>query len=398
MNFVLLQGMLSIALLSTTANAVNDGMLSLALLSTVANAVNDGKTLRKIFSSKQNLFSPSSSEDPPKTAVGIASLGNGGVSLRNADKTPPGPASSQEVLVQYEALCPDTSTFFKGLKEAYADDALRNRFTFELIPYGNTKLPANKKLDNTKPWGGRVCQHGERECWGNAWQACTHATLGSDRNRIVQHTTCLMDLPKQGMPEKYWKNDPWSCGDYMQCVVEPCSGILSPEEKAEIQTCVGKVRNSEASKGTMEMDSHQKAAELWSVSHVPWIVVNGKHVEELDDNKISLSTYLKGLPESAEVSEAATPAQKTSEQPIATAQQPAEPIVDEKDEDHVTSENQEQPVMTDKQSDKPKVAPTHSSHISGTALAVGTVIMLLGAVSMVYCIRARKERSRLAFA
>eukprot|EP00746_Dinoflagellata_sp_MGD_P031323 gnl/MRDRNA2_/MRDRNA2_17445_c0_seq1.p1 gnl/MRDRNA2_/MRDRNA2_17445_c0~~gnl/MRDRNA2_/MRDRNA2_17445_c0_seq1.p1 ORF type:complete len:261 (-),score=49.03 gnl/MRDRNA2_/MRDRNA2_17445_c0_seq1:296-1078(-) len=159
--------------------------------------------------------------DPPHGATKISSLGRGGVSLRNSDKTPPGPASDQEVLIQYESLCPDTVTFFRDLKGVYADDALRTRFTFELIPYGNVKLPADKKLDSTKPWGGRQCQHGERECWGNAWQACTHASI-KERTRIMQHTICLMDLPKRGMPEDYWKDNKWSCGDYKQCVVDRC--------------------------------------------------------------------------------------------------------------------------------------------------------------------------------
>jgi len=363
-------------------------------------------------------------KDPSRSAVAdVASLGKGGVSLRNSDKTPPGPASQQEVMVQYESLCPDTVVFFADMQKTYADETFRNRFTFELIPYGNVKLPADKKLDNTKPWGGRICQHGERECWGNAWQACTHALI-SDKSRIMKHSFCLMDLPKQGMPEKYWGQDPWSCGDYKQCVVDRCDdGTLTAQERADVETCVGKVRKMENSQGTMEMDSHQKAAELWNISHVPWIVVNGLHVQKLDDNKISLSSYLQSLPEpqsskslqnsqesasssqDAQTKESASSSQdaQTEDQPIVTGQESDDSSVDNPPPGPTASQN-----AVDRKGSERSTTNAESSHdagdglkgdglkgpeyrvqsphkATGQMLATASVVLLLGASMAMYC-------------
>lgn len=386
------------------------------LRSGACTASGGGHTAKNILSHNQNIFVDSVLDDPPKGAMKISSMGSGGVSLRNSDKTPPGPASSQEVMVQYESLCPDTVVFFGDLKKVYADDNLRNQFTFELVPYGNVRLPKDKKLDPKKPWGGRVCQHGERECWGNAWQACTHATV-SERSRIVQHTICLMDLPKQGMPEKYWQDDPWSCGDYMQCVVDRCDdGALTAQEKADIGTCVGKVRNSENSKGTMEMDSHEKAAELWNVTHVPWIVVNGKHVQELDDNKISLRKYLEDHLEpndgsqkiAEETLKANDGSQKTekasskesSSNSVSPSQRSDQPMVAKEEPDDAAVENA--PLVNSQErsggkSSADSLSLPHSSHHQpGTAMAIASVIMLAVASLTIFYLYKKNKGGNVA--
>lgn len=340
--------------------------------------------------------------EPPQGAARISSLGRGGVSLRNSDRTPPGPASAQEILIQYESLCPDTVTFFRDLKDVYADDELRNRFTFELIPYGNVKLPANKKLDSSKPWGGRVCQHGERECWGNAWQACTHATL-KERTRIMKHTICLLDLPKRGMPESYWEDHPWTCGDYKQCVVDPCDdGTLTAQEKKDIETCVGKVRNSQPGQGTMEMDSHEKAAELWNVTHVPWIVVNGKHVQDLDDNKISLRSYLESLPQPEEKGSNAGSKKSEQEEPDNTGVTNQDELGDRKE--HPTGTGAKNPPQVSGARSKDEKSSSESvplklpqsSHNSGIVVAIGSIVLLLISSCAIYCMYLKNKGRNLA--
>lgn len=216
----------------------------------------------------------------------------------------------------------------------------------------------------------------------------------------MQHTFCLMNLPKNGMPTEYWKDESWPCGDYKQCVVDRCDdGTLTPQEKAKLLTCVQEVRHSKSNMGSMEMDSHQKAAELWHIKHVPWIVVNGKHVDELDENKISLTAYLKGLPEAAppsrksedlgaraqEQPDGASVYSHAEEQPDDTNVEESSPVHSQRSANgvHIPSATKKNSAAFD--------APSQDLHQSGQEMAVGSVIMLLGATSVMCCMYVRNK-------
>lgn len=193
-----------------------------------------------------------------------------------------------EVKIYFEALCPDSVKFFQEqVSKVHRNVDLRARFNFTLYPYGNVHPNAGGPVAG-KYWGGRQCQHGDRECFGNAWMACSQVVL--KKLRALDHMLCLLDLPKQGMVERYWSQDAWPCGDYKKCVVDRCDRMMSESEKSSIEDCVGQLRQNSSSR---VLDTLEHATKSASVTHVPWVMVNGQHSLALDDFKESLTDYLK---------------------------------------------------------------------------------------------------------
>lgn len=194
--------------------------------------------------------------------------------------------SSQSVVVHYEALCPDSVEFFKGPKgvnDVFHSSAVDATFMF--VPYGNARSGGNN-------WGYRVCQHGDRECYGNAWQTCAQAMM-TNKTKVASHLICLMDLPKPGMPKNYWFPQEWGCGTYESCVVSKCSSSLTQVEKINIKKCVQDVKHNQMScTGCKLMQQHAKDAHSNKVNHVPWVIVDGAHEEELDEGTMKLQDYL----------------------------------------------------------------------------------------------------------
>ncbi|XP_003744751.1 gamma-interferon-inducible lysosomal thiol reductase [Galendromus occidentalis] len=72
------------------------------------------------------------------------------------------------VMLFYESLCPDCGVEMKtgvvGALRKFGDSVF-----FSLVPYGNarTSIGRNGSLEVQ-------CQHGEDECTGNVWHACSH--------------------------------------------------------------------------------------------------------------------------------------------------------------------------------------------------------------------------------
>lgn len=204
---------------------------------------------------------------------------------------PVGLQSSQpivhEVEVYYEALCPDSVKFFKQQVFPLQNDVnIRRQFHLQLYPYGNVWAFGGD------PWGGRRCQHLERECFGNAWLACAQATL--NHQRAMEHTLCLMDLPKHGMPDNYWNETRWTCGDYRSCVVSQCDQVISAVEKRSIDSCVEHIRNSAHGVDSL-FAALERATNEANVTHVPWVVVDGEHMLAIDDLKASLLDLVQQL-------------------------------------------------------------------------------------------------------
>lgn len=199
-------------------------------------------------------------------------------------------SKAHEVRIYFESLCPDTVSFFQQqVAKIHRNVDLRKNFNFSLYPYGNVHRDTGDATG--KSWGGRLCQHGDRECFGNAWMACSQVVLG--KLRSMDHTLCLLDLPKHGMPQKYWKSDAWSCGDYKECVVDRCDRIMNEQEKNSIADCVGQLRGNATSSTLATLE---KATKDETVTHVPWVVVNGQHRVAFDDLKANLIDLLEQSP------------------------------------------------------------------------------------------------------
>jgi hypothetical protein len=213
------------------------------------------------------------------------------------------------VTVHFESLCPDSGEFFRRLKKDFQRGALKDNW-FELAAYGKTfpvkvssgsatldasQIMALSSQPEKVAWGGRICQHGDRECYGNAWQQCSKAIIPSGA-RFMEHTFCLMDLPKQNMPRTYWRTSTdWKCGGYRECVAQQCSASLSGDEMSLIESCVAGLKENSthaagtaASKGMVELLKNEEAKQRLNVTHVPWVLIGDEHVDAIDELQISV--------------------------------------------------------------------------------------------------------------
>ena len=142
-----------------------------------------------------------------------------------------------------------------------------NLADIELIPYGNAKEAYN---ETTKRWDFE-CQHGENECYGNLIETCTIQTIGKINS--YQKILCIeSNIEKNNLNFNATLDD---CFD----------GDLQTEQ--EIYACV----KSE----TGNIYQHQMAQKTGEHLYVPWVVVDGVHDVDAENQIIeSLIDYLCG--------------------------------------------------------------------------------------------------------
>jgi len=152
----------------------------------------------------------------------------------------------------YETLCPGCQMFI-GQQVGPAYKQIGNIMDIEFVPYGN----AHETHDGTK-WVFQ-CQHGEQECVGNVITTCSMDIL-KNFTTYFPFILCMETAP--GM-------------DYAKVGPE-CAQKLSIDF-APIDACY---------KGTQGNQlEHQMALKTEALNpphkYTPWIVINGKHTETL---------------------------------------------------------------------------------------------------------------------
>lgn len=98
------------------------------------------------------------------------------------------------VTIYYEALCPDSKSFFtEHFKPTW--DLLKKYIKLELVPFGKSKS-TDYRIDQTQTSPSNVkftCRHTDNECLGHRYQACIlNETRAYDWNDKVNFINCLM--------------------------------------------------------------------------------------------------------------------------------------------------------------------------------------------------------------
>ncbi|CEM24584.1 unnamed protein product [Vitrella brassicaformis CCMP3155] len=152
-------------------------------------------------------------------------------------------ASQVSVEVYYESLCPFSAKFIEMSLVPLMESPLRPFVSLTMFPYGNAKTDGKHFK----------CQHGEAECALNTIQGCI---LHYSKKSLAAIACIEKDLPQ----------------DWAQCV--------DTGERSAIETC------TKDGEGTHLMQGAAKATEALKPPHtyVPYVVINGKHSEENEQN------------------------------------------------------------------------------------------------------------------
>jgi interferon gamma-inducible protein 30 len=173
-----------------------------------------------------------------------------------------------KIQVYIESLCPDCVNFItKSFKDFYENVQKPNLADIEFIPYGNAKEKFNEETQKYE----FECQHGENECYGNLIETCAIQVMG----RVQSYSTILCI---ESNIAKYSK-------DFDKTL----AFCLSNDEESlnEVKECV------QSDMGNYY--EHQMAQKTETHTWVPWVVVNGIHDPEVENQIInSLIDYVCG--------------------------------------------------------------------------------------------------------
>jgi len=173
-----------------------------------------------------------------------------------------------KIQVYIESLCPDCYNFIVGsFKDFYEKVNRPNLAQIEFIPYGNAKEVYNSQ---TKKWEF-TCQHGEPECYGNLIETCAIQKMG--RVNSYSAILCL-----ESNIEEY----DFDFDKTLEFCFKEDQTTLN-----EIKTCV--------SSDMGNLYEHQMAQKTESHFWVPWVVVDGVHDIDAENQILeSLIDYVCG--------------------------------------------------------------------------------------------------------
>jgi len=188
---------------------------------------------------------------------------------------------TKKVLVEiyYETKCPFCEDLLNTtLREAWDDVELRKSMDIKLYPFGNaanlSKSQVSKGYHFWHPDASYpviVCQHGEAECLGNRIHVCASDVL-KDSAKFVPFVICMASYGTLAGAEL----SSYECGKELNISMK------------EIKECV------DSKKGLDLIVSMAATTRAANISHVPWVLVNGKHT----DNETLLSPVcdaIKGI-------------------------------------------------------------------------------------------------------
>lgn len=168
------------------------------------------------------------------------------------------------VLVAVEALCIDSARFFHDQLMTAFNALEHDIVKWEVIPFGNAIMPTN---------GSHTlrCQHGAGECDTNTYEQCA-VHLYPDPVQHIPYLACLFASLPMGH-----RDEPFD----QKTGLEPCAKEHHLDFR-QLKSCHDDPQlawklNKEAAKATPKAHDH-----------VPWVEINGLHMEDIDEQKTSL--------------------------------------------------------------------------------------------------------------
>jgi len=189
------------------------------------------------------------------------------------------PHSGVTLDVFYESMCPYCHKFFNDtLRSFWQDSEMKPLIDLRLHPAGNLQaIPATSVSKGYFFWHPDkrddkyvyICQHGESECLGNMIHLCAKKVLG-DPERYMPLYFCMAEQT-ESVPEK----SSYACMKELDIAPEP------------IRECVRSPAANEEMFDVVQADAGLDQPR----NYVPWVVVNGKHLE-IKDGGADLRTAL----------------------------------------------------------------------------------------------------------
>ncbi|XP_048002281.1 GILT-like protein 2 isoform X1 [Leguminivora glycinivorella] len=168
----------------------------------------------------------------------------------------------------YESLCPYCARFhIKRLDPVYKE--MSSYIDLKVYPYGN----ARKHEEDGKTV--IVCQHGEKECYGNKLHACA-IDIVKDMTVAEPYISCMM-------------NGTWGGGGSTDMDATKCGDLMKIDSKPIIECAKGK-------KGEELLEYYGKETEKVKFHGVPAVRINGEDFDLIDDLKKKICEALKNPP------------------------------------------------------------------------------------------------------
>ncbi|XP_033227475.1 GILT-like protein 1 isoform X2 [Belonocnema kinseyi] len=140
------------------------------------------------------------------------------------------------VTVFYEALCPDSRSFFvKQLLPTF--EQISENMEIESIPYGNAKTT---KTDDSYKFD---CQHGPTECEANMIHACAIEAI-KDPKQQLEYLTCM--IKRNHEPQEIMK----SCAKDMSIKYQPILECFNGKHGKELLAKYGEITEKNKSEIT----------------------------------------------------------------------------------------------------------------------------------------------------
>jgi interferon, gamma-inducible protein 30 len=158
----------------------------------------------------------------------------------------------------YESMCPDCENFtLTSLRHAL--ETVGEFISLNLIAYGKAKRVGNDQYE---------CQHGPEECLGNLWAGCIWNKM-NDPERM----NTIYCMEEWNFYHELTPNYDNLTPDCLK-KANASSNVID-----EIRTC------AKGSEGLAIQRGNADRTEALDLLHhyVPWLVINGKHTEDIQD-------------------------------------------------------------------------------------------------------------------
>jgi len=164
-----------------------------------------------------------------------------------------------EFALYYEALCPYCQDFVANNLNDALDKGVLEMANIKVVPYGNARTNSSGQI---------TCQHGSNECTGNRLENCVLDRMTKANETMLRKLKAIVCLETKG----------WEQGATWAAALQVCAPNFNLNV-SDLTTCYN---------GAEGEALHKAAGEATPKDHqyVPWVVVDGSHVNTNDENQI----------------------------------------------------------------------------------------------------------------